>query len=77
MMLISWGFFGGAGSLEQAALRLEFPANREFNRDILKFWLLFKHGAARHVTQFTALSSLWRPLGLKKNSELFSDIRES
>ncbi len=28
---------GGAGSLEQAALSLHFPANREFNREILRF----------------------------------------
>jgi hypothetical protein len=29
--------YGGAGSLEQAALSLHFPANREFNREILRF----------------------------------------
>ena len=28
--------YGGAGSLEQAALSPQFPANREFNREFLK-----------------------------------------
>jgi hypothetical protein len=47
---------GGERSLARTTLRAKFPANREFYREILRFWLSFTHGAERHTAQFTALS---------------------
>ena len=44
----------------RTALWAEFPANREFYREILRFWTSFTHGAALHAAQFTVLSSFWR-----------------
>jgi len=62
---------GGAGSLEQTALSLQFPANREFYREILRFWLSFTHDTAWHAAQFTALSQTWRTVGAQKEQGIF------
>ena len=44
---------GGGRSLQRTALWAQFPANREINREILRFWPSFTHGVARHTAQFT------------------------
>jgi hypothetical protein len=49
-----------------------FPANREFNREILRFCPSLTHGAAQHAAQFAALSSSWRTIGAQKEQGIFS-----
>ena len=39
-----------------------FPANREFNREILSFGLSFAPGAAPHAAQSTVLIRSWRTI---------------
>ena len=34
--------YGGAGSLERTSLSLHFPANREYNRELVMFWALVR-----------------------------------
>jgi hypothetical protein len=55
----------------RTALWAEFPANREFYREIWRFLLAFTDGAARHPTQLTALSSLWRTVVAQKEQGIF------
>ena len=55
--------YGGAGSLERTSLSLYFPANREFNREILRFWVSRMRGAAGHAAQFTMLNLFWGSKG--------------
>jgi hypothetical protein len=57
---------GGAGGRERTALSLRFPANREFNREILQFWLSLTRGVAWHAAQFTVPSRQWRIIGAQK-----------
>ena len=68
--------YGGGRSLERTALSLHFPAKREFNRELLRFWAMLRAWRARHAAQFAALSCLGPGVGLEKNREFFRDIRE-
>ena len=36
-----------------------FPANREFNREFLRFWASRTRGAAWHAARFTVLNLFW------------------
>jgi hypothetical protein len=55
----------------RTALSLHFPANREFNREILKFWPSFAQGAARHTAQFTSLSQQQWTIEAQKDQGIF------
>jgi hypothetical protein len=57
---------GGGCSLDQTPLWLHFPANREFIREILRFWALFPHGLDGHAAQFTVLSPSEREADARK-----------
>jgi len=59
----------------RTALWAELPAKREFYREIWRFLLAFTDGAARHPTQLTALSSLWRAVVAQKEQGIFSEYQ--
>jgi hypothetical protein len=63
--------YGGAGSLERTSLSLYFPANREFNREILRFWVSRRRGAAWHATRFTVLNLLSGTIEAQKEQGFF------
>jgi hypothetical protein len=57
---------GGGGSLERTALSLDFPANREFNREFLRFWALFAHGVPGMLHNSLRLSRVGGGWALKR-----------
>jgi hypothetical protein len=66
------GVIGGAGSLERGALRAEFPANREFNREVVSFWALASALRSTHAAQLTAFSPQRQTMGIQKEQGNFS-----
>jgi hypothetical protein len=63
---------GGGWSLERTALQVKLPANREFNREILRFRPSLTQGATPYATRFAVLSSRWPTTGAKKEQGIFS-----
>jgi hypothetical protein len=55
---------------------LQFPANREFNREIVHFWPSFTHGADGMLHNSRRLGRWSGRSRLKKNREFFRGNRE-